>query len=1028
MIGQDEVNNEWNIDDDRASYTAFSYLASEGSWISLDISPDGEHMVIDLLGHIYQMPVTGGTAVALTEGRSWNMFPRYSPDGTKLLFTSDKSGSEDLWVMDLENNENQNVSKMDIPVFQGTWSKDGRHVYGTALNMKVRFPAYQFNLFGSNQELIPAAGREPVNYFTHHPTEDVLYFEHNQSGNLYTSGGPRIKKYDLITGETSSYIQRPGGAASPTISPDGKWLVYLGKDDKETIVVLHELSSRQEKVLYRGLDWGRFESRGFYGCYSNIDWHPDGREIFLSHGGGIHTINVETGNSRQIPFEALVQRKLDNTHRAKVDFPTDGRSTTRTHRWGTKTPDGTIFEVLGDLYRHTGNAIEQLTSTIDHETHPVYDPGSNTLFYARWNDQSLGSLQALNLENMTESVISDKPSQYGQVAVSGKDGSIVFIRGAGGIIDGQRLEDQTKFELVWSDKKGEERKITEITWIGNRYAKRPPTVIWGPDAEFVFFTEYEGDALTMKKIDLNGHRERVLYEFSNATRAVVSPDFRWIFFREYHRSFVTPYDYSGKKIVISAADKKGLTIRVDAHDGDFTEWSEDGQSLYWTRGKYFIEKALVDILDENDAITKTDLSVEYDVHIPSTVIALQNVRVLTMNEEDEVLENVTVLIENQRITQIGKEIQPPDNAKIYDLTGHTVMPGMFDAHGHYGSPISALNVIEEGLYGLHANLAYGVTTMYDVYGTTQKDFWVDDMLRSGKITGPRIFSVGDPVFVTKYRTKMHRPIHSLDDAREIALFNKDHGATALKDYSNHTRKARQFLMEACRERNLNLITESFGNPQMNLTQIVDGFTGIEHTLGLTPIYDDIIQLFAATKIGMTPTLIVVYNGVSGENYFYQREKIWEDEKLLNFYSKEQLIRHKRPTHYFEDDFYHKQMAAEMLKLHRAGVLLQMGAHGQKMGIGAHWEMEMFVHGGFTPYEAIKIATINGFKHHGLDHELGSIETMKLADLVILEKNPLIDIRNTRTIKYVMKNGVLYSGFDASQVYPIEKKAEKMYFK
>ena len=155
------------------------------------------------------------------------------------------------------------------------------------------------------------------------------------------------------------------------------------------------------------------------------------------------------------------------------------------------------------------------------------------------------------------------------------------------------------------------------------------------------------------------------------------------------------------------------------------------------------------------------------------------------------------------------------------------------------SLLHAVAVVKAGAFGV-------VRLVYDVYGTTQKDFWVSDMLQAGKLDGPRIYSVGDPMFVTKYRTKMHRPIHSLDDAREIALFNKDHGATALKDYSNHTRKARQFLIEACREQDLNLVTESFSNPQMNLTQIVDGFTGIEHTLGLTPIYDDIIQLFAAT--------------------------------------------------------------------------------------------------------------------------------------------------------------------------------------
>jgi hypothetical protein len=317
--------------------------------------------------------------------------------------------------------------------------------------------------------------------------------------------------------------------------------------------------------------------------------------------------------------------------------------------------------------------------------------------------------------------------------------------------------------------------------------------------------------------------------------------------------------------------------------------------------------------------------------------------------------------------------------------------------------------------------------MMDVYGTTQKDFWLGDMLRAGRISGPRLFSVGDPIFVTKYRTKMHRPITSLDDALEHARFNQDHGATALKDYSNHTRAARQQLAEACRRLGLNLVTESFGTPAMNFTQLIDGFTGLEHTIGLTPIYDDVRRLFAATDAGITATLIVLYGGPAGEQYFHARERLWEDEKLLHFYRADQLVGLRRPKHHFDDDWYHPEMVGELRRLADAGVLLTMGAHGQMMGLGAHWEMELFVQGGMTPLEAIRVATINGFRHHGLDAELGSIEAGKYADFVLLAEDPRGDIRNTRSITTVVKNGVLYSGADASRVHPEPRSHQPLYF-
>ena len=153
-----------------------SYDATEGTLISVDVSPDGKKIAFDLLGHIYIMPVSGGKAIAITTGTSWNMFPRYSPDGNKIMFTSDRSGSDDLWVYDLNSKEMTNVSKMELPVHQGTWSTDGRHVFGTALNMKVRHPVYMFNMYGEKQEILPAGARTPATHFEMHPNNGLIYF------------------------------------------------------------------------------------------------------------------------------------------------------------------------------------------------------------------------------------------------------------------------------------------------------------------------------------------------------------------------------------------------------------------------------------------------------------------------------------------------------------------------------------------------------------------------------------------------------------------------------------------------------------------------------------------------------------------------------------------------------------------------------------------------------------------------------------------------------------------------------------
>ena len=1013
----------WSVDEDRAPYSVFEMDAREGTWVSVDVSPDGERIVFDLLGHLYEMPIQGGRAEPLTEGRSWNMFPRYAPDGSRIAFTSDRSGSNDLWILDRSTGALENVSQMELPVFQGTWSVDGRHLYGTALNMQVRFPAYQFNLFGEKQMLLPAGERTPVNHFQEHTQSGRIFFVHNE-GSLPASG-PKIKTYDLGTGEVEVYIDRPGGAATSRLSPDGLSLAYVHRDDKETVLIVHDLETREEKVLMRGLDTGRLESRSFYGAYPNIAWHPEGKELFLTYGGQIHAVDVLTGGSRNIEFVAPVHRKIDDTHRVGLQLP-ESTARTRSHRWGVPTSRGIVFEALGDLYLHRDGSSAKLTDTAAFETNPVVHESTGKLYYASWSDDDMGAVYVRDLEGGPAEKLTTRRSQYGSIAVSRDGKQVAFVRGAGSLIDGGKLERQTEFELVHLDADRRERKVTTIHWIGNRYAKRPPSVVFSEDGTRIYFTEYVDDTLTLKSVRSDGLDPLTHYRFLHATRAVLAPNLEWVVFREYHRSFVTPYAFIGQVVEVSAADGKGFTKRVDIQDGDFTEWSDDSADLYWTRGNRFFRKSLDDVIAGREARDAVALDFEFELDTPSSIIVLTGARVLTMNDSMDILNDATIVVRDNRIVAIG-DVEIPEGARVIELSGRTVMPGIFDAHGHYGSPISTLNVIEQRLYGLHANLAYGVTTMYDVYGTTQKDFWVSDMLRKGEIVGPRLFSVGDPIFVTKYRTKMHRPIASLADAEEHVRFNKEHGATSVKDYSNHTRAARQQLVAAARSNGVNIVSESFADPQMNLTQLVDGFTGLEHSMGLTPLYSDVRNLFAHTNIGMTPTLIVVYNGPSGEQYFHMRERLWEDEKLSQFFPKDELVRLRRPTHLFDDDFYHVEMAKDLRRLHQRGVLLQMGAHGQMMGLGAHWEMELFVHGGFTPLEAIQIATINGFKHHGLGEVLGSIEVNKLADLVVLEANPLEDIRNTREVEYLMKNGVLYSASDAARIYPDPEPAKPLYF-
>ena len=1031
-----EDKKVWSIDTANPEGTPthkIEFETSEGTWMSVDVSPDGKTVLFDLLGHLYEMPIDGGTAKVLTKGRSWNQLPRYSPDGSEIAFTSDRSGADNIWIMNRESGELENLTKSSDPVLRGNWSADGRHILAVRFPRELTLHGEMYNRFGKKQELLESAVFRFANQYVDDAKRGFIYYEH-VNGRL-PSDGARIYRFNKTTGEAEIYIRKAGGVFNPELSPNGDRLAFMGREDLATSLYVRDISTGKDRLVLTDLDRDQMENLSQYGSGAGMSWASD-RDLVFSNGGKLLRVNMDSGDVSEIPFTVQVSREVNKTVRT-VNRIKAGQSKTRIQRFANPMKDGILSEALGDIYLHAENENRNLTNSDVLEANPLYNASDRKLYYTTWSDSEFGaiyrrSMRSGKLTGRAEK-LTDLATQYGALALSSDGEMLAFLRGPGTLANGGRLEFQQNFELMVRDSDGVITKVTDVraNWSNGNTPeiRRASPIRFSDDGTSLYFVEFSDDGLKLKNIGLDGRGEKTLYNFPTSSRAMLSPDMNWIAFREYQRTFVTPFDYVGKTQKISAENKMGFTKRIDTHEGVYMGWQADSKGLYWTRGTDFYQKSLEDVLaDKEDGAQIIDIGVEYAVAKPSGTIALTGATVITVDGDRRVIENATVLVIDDKIVAVGTNIAIPDGTKVFDATGKFIMPGIVDAHGHYGGDNqSYLHALEQSLPGLLSPLAQGVTTLYEVYGTAEKDAWVRDRLEAGKTYGSRLFTTGTPIFGAKYRKGLMRPITNLDEARQALSYNHAFGAEAVKDYTQFTRKARHATVAASREIGIHDVAETAGNLQMNLTQIIDGITGLEHSMGMTPLYGDVVKFMAATEVGITPTLIVVYNGPSGETYFHRTERVWEDPKLLKFQTRDELLRTRRPTFFRDDEQYAPKMAAELKALYEAGVSLQMGAHGQMSGLDAHWEMELYQMGGFSPEQVIEISTINGAKYHGFGDELGSIEVGKYADLVVMDKNPLTDVKNARAVRWVMQNGVIYEGADASRLYPNPAPTPTMYF-
>lgn len=1034
---QVSVADTWSVADPEGEFKTVSIDTETGTWMSVDVSPDGEYIVFDMLGDIFRIPASGGDAELLRGGIGWHMQPTYSPDGQYIAFTSDEGGGDNIWVMGADGSDAYQVTQETFRLLNSpAWSPDGQYLVA-----RKHFTARR-SLGAGEIWMYHRQGGEGVR-LTERPNDQkdlgepafspdgrYVYFSQDVTpGDIFeyskdsVSGIYAVRRYDMQSGEIETVLSGMGGAIRPTPSPDGRYLAYVGRDDFQSTLFLYDLNTGEQRAVYAELSRDMQETWAIHGVYPHMGWTEDSSTLVFYAQGQIQRLNVSDERVEQVAFRVQTEKQVQQALRFRQPIEEDD-FTVRMLRHMVVSNDGqrAVYEALGYLYEvelGSGNQPRRVTSQTERfEQFPAFSRDGRYMVYTTWHDQEQGQIVLRNLRNGQERVLNTGTGKFVEPQFAPDGQSIVYRKIRGGYLSNpMHSVSPGIYHLALNE--GEPQLLTA----------HGSNAHFGADSDRVY---YSAHGPSLRVIDIATQQHKTLYTSAHATEFQVSPNGRYLAFAEGFRVYITPLVEHGKSIQISPNARQFPVQQLSKRAGENIAWTADSSQLYWTLGPELYSASLDGLFDIRDrgevelAADGTDIGFTQRSYIPEQVIALVGGTVVSMNG-DEVIEDAVVVIEGNRIAEVGPRgmVHIPREANQVDVTGKTILPGLIDAHAHGAQGED--QIIPQQNWALYAGLSLGVTTIHDPSNNTRQIFAASEMQRAGHIVGPRIFSTGTILYGAEGPGFTAR-VDSLDDARFHIERLKKAGAFSVKSYNQPRRDQRQQFIQAAREMEMMVMPEGGSLYQHNLSMVQDGHTTIEHSLPVATLYDDVLQFWQQTDVAYVPTLGVAYGGIWGENYWYAESNVWEHPRLSQYVPPRVLRprsmrRDIAPEHHYN----HFNVAAGAHALQQEGVLVAAGAHGQREGLAQHWEIWMMAQGGMQPLDALRTATIDAAKTLGLDHAIGSIERGKLADIIVVDGDVLNDIRSSDAVTHVMVNGRLFDAASMNELGSNPRQRQPFYF-
>jgi imidazolonepropionase-like amidohydrolase/Tol biopolymer transport system component len=1040
-----EADRKWDVANPPGQRRQVNLDVDTGTWMSIDIAPDGKTIAFDLLGDIYTLPISGGVAQNISHGLPWEFQPRYSPDGSKIAFTSDRGGGENIWIMDVDGNNKRQVTEENFRLLNNpSWSPDGQFFVArkhfTTTRSLGTGEIWLYHRDGG--EGIPLVKKpsdthqkelgEPVYsndgryvYYSldSTPGERFIYAQ-DSNKELF-----QIRRYDTESGETETVVSGPGGAVRPTPSPDGQYIAFVRRVRAKSALFLLDLKSGSVTQIYEKLDQDMQESWATQGLYPNMDWMPNSKDLVFWAGGKIRKLNIESGRSDVIPFQIVEAREVMDALQPKIKVE-EVQFQTKMPRFAQLSPNGeqVVFESQGRLWVKNipnGEAKPLTNRKIEagqngtFETQPSWSRNGKFIVYVTWDDEALGSIYKIRLSSGKQTRLTDVPGHYSNPRFSAEGDAVVYRRNKGGHLTSPK----------WSRNPG----IYTVTSKGGQSAlvtKRGQYPHFDQNGQRIYFTSFDNGKRVLGSVDLQGDKMRQHASSEYARRFEVSLNEKFIAFRENYNIYVVPFPASNTVLKVGPKMKTLPVRRASLDGGEFLHWSGDLDRLNWSVGPNFFDVSMASLYSNGSgspAKNISSLSMYVASDAPESTIALKGAKIITMaDSKGGIINDGVIIIEGNKIVSVGEvgSVTIPAEATIVELKGKTIIPGLIDAHAH--GPHAAGDIIPQQNWSMFGTLALGVTTTHNPSSRARTIFTASEMQRSGLILSPRLFSTGEIIYGARSSNLVD--INSYEDALSHVRRLKQQGAVSIKNYNQPRREQRQQVVAAANAENMMVVAEGGSLFHMDMSMVVDGNRTIEHNLPQSKIYEDVLQLWSQTNVGYTPTFVVTFNGPTAERYWYQETEVWK-HPILSFYVPPHILQPASVRRVMapKEDYTHITSAKTAKALADRGVSVHIGAHGQREGLASHWEMWSLAQGGMSPIEVINAATLAAAKHLGMDDEIGSIETGKLADLVIIDADVTEDIFSSDEVDKVMLNGRLYEASSLNEIVSGDRKTKPFYW-